>query len=397
MLGTARAGSSHRALLADGPLRRVFLVSSVGRLGYALLPLCLLFSIADASGSFAVAATATAAFGVSGLAMPLQARMIDRFGQRRVLPVAGAWFSGCLVLAAVLAGQHVGSASAWVGLCAAGGLAAPSLGPSMRAQWRQATHERDRATAYSVDAVAEEGLFLAGPLAASGFLVAGPAWWGVVTAAALIPIGVLGLVASPHAPPAQAPAAGARPHWLGPFRQPGFRRLVTVVGAAGLVSSASLTLLAGEADRAGRPEVIGVVEAASGVASVLGALWWGRRARRSPWPRQLSALLALRVVPVLACLAHPTMATLAVAIVLTGFAAAPTFVVAYAASDRETDAHQHTEASTWVTSLNNIGVSLGTAAAGWLLAATSLTGALAGIVALLVLAAGAAARARARR
>lgn len=89
MPGTTSAGSSYGVLLANRPLRRAFLVSSVGRFGYALLPLCLLFSIAHASGSFAVAATATALFGVSGLVMPIQARLIDRLGQRRVLPVVG--------------------------------------------------------------------------------------------------------------------------------------------------------------------------------------------------------------------------------------------------------------------------------------------------------------------
>lgn len=242
----------------------------------------------------------------------------------------------------------------------------------MRAQWREATTEDERPSAYSLDAIAEEVLFLLGPLAASGLMIVGPAWWGIAISAALIPVGVLGLVTSPYVPPRrESMTTGNRADWRGPFSRPGFRRLVIVMAAGGFAMSATLILLAGEADRTGQQHVVGLVEAAAGIASVLGALWWGRRSRTWGWPHQMAALLATRLTAVIVCVVHPAIWTVAVTFALTGFVVAPTYVVAYAGSDHETDPQHHTEASTWVTSLNNIGISLGTASAGWLYIHTS--------------------------
>jgi predicted MFS family arabinose efflux permease len=363
---------SYRELLADRPLCRAFLINLVGRWGYALLPLCLLFTIAQSSGSFTLAATATALFGVSGLIMPLQARLLDRHGQRRVLPLAGVWFTAFLLVVAIMGRGQVDSATAWIALCLVGGLGAPSLGPSMRAQWREATTEHQRPRGYSLDAVAEETLFFLGPITASGVLATGPAWRGVAAAAALIPVGVIGLITSPYSPPRRpAPTGPDHAGLLGPLRVVGFRRLVMLMAAAGTAMSAAVTLLAGKADRQGMPSVTGLVEAAAGLTSVLGALWWGRHPASWPWPRQLAVLLAIRVPLTLACLLHPSVWTVATMLVIAGFVVAPLYVVAYTASDHETDPHHHTEASTWVTSLNNIGISSGTAIAGWLFVRSS--------------------------
>lgn len=64
---------------------------------------------------------------------------------------------------------------------------------------------------------------------------------------------------------------------------------------------------------------------------------------------------------------------IAPAMVLAGLVIAPTFVVAYTAADQITPAHQHTEASTWVTATHNVGTSLGTATAGWAVVHMSLS------------------------
>lgn len=364
MSSTTRAGS-YRVLLTDRPLRRAFLIGLVGRFGYALLPLCLLFGIAESSGSFAVAATATAVFGIGGLAMPVQARFLDRLGQPTILPLVGIWFTTFLATAALSAAIGVESAAFWIILCVAGGAGAPSLGPAMRAQWREATSDHQRESAYALDAIAEEILFLVGPLAASVILFVDQAWWGVALTAVLIPIGIAGLVLSPYTPQRQPAVTGGR-EWMGPFRRSGFRRLMLMMALAGAAASAWLTVLAGLAETQGRASVVGLVDAATGATSVLGALWWGRRRASLPWPRELSLLVAIYIPLAAICLLYPSLWTIAATLSITGFVMAPIYVVAYAASDHETDARHHTEASTWVNSVTNVGTSLGAVAAAWL-------------------------------
>lgn len=364
MSSTPGAGS-YRALMADRPLRRAFLVSLTGRFGYALLPLCLLFSIAQSSDSFALAATATATFGLGGLLMPVQARLLDRRGQRFVLPAVGLWFTTFVTVAAVAAAKETASPTFWLTLCLVAGAGAPSLGPAMRAQWREATTSDQRESAYALDAIAEEVVFLIGPLGASGILLLGPAWWGVAATAVVIPIGVAGLAGSPYRPPPRRAVVGGS-GWLGPFRRSGFRRLLLMMGLAGISASAWLTVLAGMADTQRRPSLVGIVEAATGLTSILGALWWGRRRSMRPWPKELRTLTIASIPLAIACLLTPSLWTIALTLTVTGFVMAPTYVVAYAASDHETDEHHHTEASTWVNSVTNVGTSLGAAASAWL-------------------------------
>lgn len=211
----------------------------------------------------------------------------------------------------------------------------------------------------------------------------GAPWQGLALIAVLIPIGVVGLVTSRHLPVTVARRSVPKGALLGPLGNPTFLRLLAMMLVAGLALSATLTGLAARADAGGRPEVTGVVEAVAGSASVLGALLWPRFGPRWSWPRQMALLLAPRAVLAIGCAVHPELWTLAAALVGTGLALAPMFVVAYAAGDRESAPEHHTEASTWVTSVTNLGSSLGTAAAGWFIAHDTL-GALYAVTAVLL-------------
>ncbi|HEY0952788.1 MAG TPA: MFS transporter, partial [Nocardioides sp.] len=192
MSGTTHAGSR---LLARPAVLRTFALGLVGRLGYGVLPLSFLFTVRQATGSFSAASGAVALFGLGALAMPLQARALDRWGQRRVLPlVAGTWVA-VLVAALTMSTAGVSAPAAWVAIAVPLGVCAPALGPSMRAQWRWFTEGTDlRARAYSVDTVAEEMLYLVGPAIAGGLLAVGPARNGLALVAALAVVGTLGLV-----------------------------------------------------------------------------------------------------------------------------------------------------------------------------------------------------------
>lgn len=305
MFGTSGAGS-HRILFSNPPLRRVFIVSSLGRFGYAVLPLCLLFSIAQGSGSFRTAALASAAFGLGGLLMPVEARLLDRHGQHRVLPLLGGWFTVFLIT--VWGATHLFQISPgwWILLCALGGAGAPSLGPSMRAQWREATDEPLRSVAYSVDAIVEEILFLVGPLTASAFLAVGHPEHGLLLAAALIALGVVGLCGSPYRPAIRRTGtrASRRHRWIGPLGRPGFVRLAIVMLVAGFECRCPLIFQQPSRlgpDHSGRRGQTLADIACSSEARARGASWAseaaatnlsGRR-NTTPMPRTSNQLLRL--------------------------------------------------------------------------------------------------------
>lgn len=367
---------SYRSLFQSRIVARTFALAMLGRFGYAVLPLILLFTIAQATESFTTAATASAVFGLTGLAMPIQARLIDRFTQRRVLPIVGVVFVAALSAMAVAGATGMSSLATWNILCLLAGLTGPSLGPSMRAQWRIFETGQRRTTAYSLDAITEEVAFLGGPVLASVILATGPAWRGLLPVATLVAVGVVGLVISPAAAVTNntqtAPPTVGRDLW-GPLRRPSFLALSVTMLLAGAGAAAALTGTAAQMDAARHPEWAGLIESAAGVAAVIGGTVWGRWLPRGTWTAHLTGLLLVRALFMAIAVVVVGAAGTATAMTLSGLLMAPMFVVAYAAADQLTPAHQHTEASTWVTATHNVGTSAGTAAAGWAVTHVSTT------------------------
>lgn len=374
-MSSTTGAAGYGSLFRSRVITRTFALAMFGRFGYAVLSLILLFTIVQSSGSFATAATASAVLGLGGLVMPVQARLIDRFTQRRVLPVVGVVFVATLSAMAAAGAVGVSSLAAWVVLCLLAGVSAPSLGPSMRAQWRTFETGDRRSTAYSLDAVTEEVAFLTGPVVASVILANGPAWRGLLPVALLVAVGVIGLVASPAAATTEGRMASTstrRDLW-GPLRHPKFLALAATMVLAGAGAAAALTGTAAQADAAGHPEWAGLIEAAAGVAAVIGGLVWGRWRLRGRWTTHLTGLLLVRALFMAIAILAVGLAGTATAMALSGLLMAPFFVVAFSAADLLTPAHQHTEASTWITATHNVGAAAGTAAAGWAVSHASTT------------------------
>jgi MFS family permease len=361
------SAGGYRVLLADRVVLRVFALAMSGRFGYALLPLVLLFTISGSTGSFPTAASASALFGVSGLVMPVQARLLDRHGQRTVLPLVAGLFVVDLVAMTVLGAAPHADGWTWYALALLGGITAPALGPSMRAQWRHFAGDGRRTAAYSLDAVAEEVVFLLGPAVAGVFLATGPAWRGLAVVPGLIALGAVGLACSPAARPAAAAAVPhERRHRAGPLRHAGFLRLLAGMALAGVAMSATVTGVAAAAGAAGRPAITGAVEVGVGVAAVLGGLAWGRSSVRASWSVVLCALFVTRGLLALPGALFPGLWVIGTLTAIAGIVVSQMYVVAFTAADQLVMPRERTEASTWTTSLTNLGMSSGTALAGWI-------------------------------
>ena len=136
----------------------------------------------------------------------------------------------------------------------------------------------------------------------------------------------------------------------------------------------------------------GLLLAALSVGSAVGGLIWGRmHHRRSPTLQLVLLLAVLAAGSVCAAVVQPLAAT-AVTLALTGLAVSPVFVVTYLMADDLVSPNLRVEASTWLTSLHNLGGAAGAFAAGVMVErysaqATFLTGgALLGVIAVVVLA-----------
>ncbi|MEU4294474.1 MFS transporter [Kribbella sp. NPDC026596] len=255
MSGT-RAGSYRDVLLLPAALR-TFVPALVGRLSYGLLPLSLLFTVQQSTDSFATAGAAVALFGLASLSMPYKARLVDRYSQRRILPLLAV---GCSVALVVLA-----FATSNLLVVGAAGLLAPPLGPSMRSNWRLLTDGSSlKERAYALDAVSEETLFLAGPLLAGVLIsiVSAPA--ALACSAGLMVVGTIAMVTSPVAKSTIAPPPTRHP--LGPLVIPGLRRILLVIMVTASGVSVAYLCVAGVAQRAGSPGAPGTSKQGSASA-----------------------------------------------------------------------------------------------------------------------------------
>lgn len=363
MSGTLAAGN-YASLFRLPGVARTFAPALVGRLAYGVLPLSLLFTVQQATGSFSTAASAMALNGVASLSMPLKARAIDRYGQRLVIPLITAFMVVILAIAAAMARTQSTSVLPWLAVGLAVGLASPPLGPSMRAQWRVLVPEDAIATAYSVDAVGEETLYLVGPMIAAGLLAFAPAYGGLLVCTLLLGIGAAGLAASPAA--TATPSLGQPRTARGPLRHLPFLRLLFVMAAVGAVTATIYTVTAARALAVGHPSLAGLADAGVATGSVAGGLLWGRC--RPAWSlgQSLSRLLTVIGAAALVASAMGPFWLFAAALAVGGLAVSPIYVVAYQASDRLVDTAEVTEASTWVNTVTNLGISLGGAASGLL-------------------------------
>ncbi|MFC5644787.1 MFS transporter [Kitasatospora cinereorecta] len=362
--------TSYATVLRTPGAARIFAAALTGRLSYGIVPLSLLLAVTGTTGSYARAGWVMAVFATATVVLsPVRAGLVDRFGPRRALPPMAAGYALVLLGLAAATWRPGVPFAVLLALAAAAGVLAPPLGPVTRALWSALLADPDlRRRAYSLDTVAEELLYVTGPLVAGLIAAAARPALGVVLGAVLVLAGTLALAASVRGELGSARADSAtgggrsRP-WrlLLRTRQP----LASAAGVgAGLGAFGLLTVVF--AGRHGQPADAAWVEAALAGGSAVGGLALGALDWRAPARiRRAVPTGGLGTALALAALA-PTLPVLAAVAALAGVTVAPTLTTAYLLTDELAGPEQRTRAGAWVNAAFNAGGSAGTALVGLL-------------------------------
>jgi MFS family permease len=350
-----------------------------------MVSLSLVLAVTSATGSYAVAGSVMALFGLaSSLLSPVRAGLIDRHGPRRVL------FPMAVVYALLLAGL---AAATWQpgaprellwALAVAAGACTPPLGPVMRALWSDLLPDRALLQrAYSLDTVAEELLFIAGPLVA-GLLtkLATPAL-GVAVSAVLVVAGTLAFVSSPVMRDMVTDRTGTDSAWRPPDGSdsgsvPGRQRHRWSPGAPGLghpvMMSAGVGICLGAlnllvvvfAQRHQQVAAVAWVEASLAAGSAIGGLAYGALSWRVSARVRLPLLTAALSLILAAAGLSPSLHVLVAVVGAAGLCVAPALATAYLVADEAAAPDARIQAGAWVNTAFNAGSSAGTAAIGLL-------------------------------
>jgi MFS family permease len=360
--------SSYLAVLRLPHARPLLLASLVGRLANATGPLSVVLFVQEQTGSLAQAGAASAAIALaSGLLAPVRGRLVDRYGQRRCLAPMALGFAAALAGLVTAAGPGPAAVAATIALAAAAGAVAPPLGASMRALWVSLVGQGPRLqTAYALDAVLDELLFVVGPLLAGGLATLYRPAAGVLATAGLALIGTLGFVASPvsRAQAGRRRRPSGRAGWAGAMAAPGLRTLVLSLTGVGAAIGIWEIGLVGAAREAGSPEAASISLAAWAAASGVGGLWYGSRTWRRPAGQRYLALLALLVLAGAIMAAAGSPVAMGAVVVLVGAVLAPLESSAYLLAAELAPAGTLTESGTWLNTAINVTAAAGLVVAG---------------------------------
>jgi MFS family permease len=326
-----------------------FLTAVVGRVGIAMTSLGLVLLVHARTGSYVTAGLVTGGLAVAeAVAGPQLARLVDRFGQPRVLPP--------MLLAHAVAVALIIGSNGW--LLVIGGFLAgatiPQLGALSAARWAALLPAETLPRAFALEALANELAYLAGPALVSsiGYPVV-----GTTLAAALVVTGGLGLARQRHTAPPVAKAAGRSP------LRPRFVALAGVnLGLGGFFGAMPIAVTAFAVEH--HSAAAALFTASSGASLLAGWLYGLRRWRTAP-RTQLALVTAGLAVGCLPSLLATSPLELGFAVTLTGLAVPVIIVLSSVLAEAAVDRAVLTQAFAWLASASAAGSALAASAAGW--------------------------------
>jgi hypothetical protein len=361
------SSANYRALLRAPGVAAFFLTAAVGRVGIAMTGLGIVWLVHARTGSYATAGLVTAGFAVAeAVAGPQLARLIDRFGQTRVLP--SVLLAHAAAVATLLALVAVGVPD-W--LLTAGGVLAgatiPQLGALSAARWVALLRDKRAAalpTAFALESLANEVAYLAGPVLVSILGASGYPAAGTVLAAALVVVGGLCFAAQRHSAPAAA--APAEPHITGrSLLRPGFAVLACVNLAIGGFFGAMQISVTAFAVEHGAASTAAALFTVSSCASLLAGWLYGLHRWRTAPRVQLAVAAAGLAIGCLPLLVAGSPSELGLGIALTGLAIPLTLVLCSLLAEAAVHRTVLTQAFVWLNSASAAGSAAAAAAAGW--------------------------------
>jgi MFS family permease len=333
----------------------------VARLPISMMTLGIVLVVSSLTGSYGLAGQVSAAYivGNAAFAVP-HGRLADRFGQGLVLYVDSVVFalaSGLMIVSITddwaLPAPHL------LGVVA--GASIPQVGAMVRGRWAHLlTSDSERHTAFAVEGVADEVVFVVGPALVTFLSTVYAPQTGLVVAVVVGTAGTVGLAlqrrTEPPAHPRDPDAVRSPMPWtlLAPLT-------VGAVASGSMFGALEVATVA-FADDAGHKPLSGLMLGAFSLGSLLagvatGALVWRR-------PPLLRARIGLSFLAV-ATLMLPFLPGLVVAtgaLFVTGLALAPTLITLFALIETSTPRSRLNEAMGFV----QTGVSAGIAPGAWL-------------------------------
>ena len=355
--------ANYGSILRAPGARRLVITAFVARIPVGINALAIVLMVRRATGSFVDAGIVDAGLALGAVIIsPGQGRLIDRFGQPRVLIPSALVSSSALIGLVIFVHLHVPVALLAV-LAAVGGGAMPPMSASMRALWVSLIPERDRRDkAFALESVLAELYSIAGPLLTAVIVAVASPSAAVIASAFLAVTGTIAFATSP--PSRRWRAAAGKRTIAGPLAGPGVRTLIISVAPIGLALGTLEVAMPALATRHGNPADAGFLLGAFAIGSLVGGLLYGNRTWRVGVAHRylvLNALFAAGMAPLIIAGAIPVMVVLTA---VAGLTLAPVSACGFALIEDVSPPGTTIEAFSWLFTAIMVGTAAGAALAG---------------------------------
>jgi predicted MFS family arabinose efflux permease len=359
----SHADAGYRPLLRTPGAAAFFLSAAVGRTGIAMTGLGLVWLLHARTGSYGTAGLAAAGFSLAeALIGPQLARLVDRFGQTRVLPFS--LLAHGAAIACVLVSTTPAAAIA-AATCA--GAVVPQLGALSSARWAyllRGGRDDELTAAFSLESLANATAFLLGPVVVTSLGAAGESTPASVIAAVLILGGGAALAAQGRTAPPPAREQAERARTGRPLLQPAFLLLALLNLAIGLYFGTMAISVSSFAVGHGVPGAAAPIIAAAGLSGLLSGWLYGRRRHTTPARRQLVIATAYLMSAALLLPLAPSAVLLGGAVMVTEAAVPPTLALLNVLTEKALPPAVLTQGFTWCNSASAAGSALAASLAG---------------------------------
>lgn len=351
--------------LFNAPGARAFVLAGmIARMPISMTGIGLITMLSQLQGGYGLAGAVAATFALAtAVCAPQVSRMVDRYGQGRVLPVSALIGGGALLMVLLCTRLQAPHWTLFVFAALAGCM--PSMSAMTRARWTEVYRGQPQLqTAYALESVLDEVCFIIGPPLSVGLCVVAFPEAGPLAALLMLAVGVTAFVLQRGTEP---PVHPHEAHERGSIIRSGAIRLLmllmvalgTIVGVVDVVSVAF-------AQQEGQPAAASIVLSMYAIGSCLAGLAFGALKLDIPLPRLFLYGGVATAVTTLPLLLAGDIFGLSMAVFVAGLFFSPTLIVAMALVENIVSPSKLTEGLTWLVTGLSIGVAIGAASSGWL-------------------------------
>ncbi|GAA3259466.1 MFS transporter [Nonomuraea helvata] len=352
----------YRGLFDGSGVKGFALAGFVGRMPMSMQGIGIVLLISTLTTSYATAGGVAAMTNVAfAVAAPLSGRLVDRFGQSKIIPPFSVVNALALVSLMLCAGFGLPD---WT-LYASGllvGATSMSIGSMVRARWSAILGGSGKLhAAFAFESVVDEVVFVTGPALVTVLATAVNPYAGLVVALIFMLLGCLALAAQRRTQPPVQPVRSASGT---PILIPGIALLACVDLALGSVFGSVDLISVAFAEEHGVKGSAGFLLAAFAGGSMVSGLWFGSRHWKISLRGRFVRALGLFVVGLVPIMFIGDAWIMAGALFLAGFAISPTLITGFSLTERLVPPSLLTEGMAWISTSIGFGVAIGAWAGG---------------------------------